>query len=373
MKTDITIGDANLYRIAVGMSKIGTFENYDVRYVENRINIIGKLTEFGRIFVDTSPIYGDGFSETVIGAHIRKFKNSTFIATKYYPEDHHTKKDVVESVTKSLSRLQVENIDLLQLHWPNPLANIEGILEGVEFLIEQGDIGNFGVCNFSIQEIKELRQKMPNLKILTNQIELNLTNLSDLETTNNQESLTMLAYGVLLQGKITSRSKQYSEIFEYGRNHGISPAAVAVGVILAQENQIMPILKISSIDHLNDIMRLFEGNLDSTELLNLGSNFRSEIRYVDPDRIILIGDKFRRPYITLEDALLNREHLFPSPVSLAARILKLGKVLPLKVRRAEGDTFQIDYYDPFDQIKKYWAWRIAYPGYDVPVLVIEDF
>ena len=73
----------------------------------------------------------------------------------------------------------------------------------------------------------------------------------------------------------------------------------------------------------------------------------------------------------LEEALINMQELFPSPAAFAARILKFDIEFPLKVRDLGNGTYEIDTADPFDQVKKYWAYRIAKPHENIPVTIVE--
>ena len=58
--------------------------------------------------------------------------------------------------------------------------------------------------------------------------------------------------------------------------------------------------------------------------------------------------------------------------SYAVRILKYSLEFPIKVRDIGNGSFEIDKSDPFDSVKKYWAYKIARPNEDIPVVVIDD-
>lgn len=371
MLAEYTIGGTKVFRIGLGMSKIGTVKNHSKVHIENRIGVLSKLSSLGKVFIDTSPVYGSGFSETVTGEAISQSREKFFVASKYYPLDNHKKSNLLESVRSSMTRLGVSHLDLLQLHWPNPLANIYEILEDVNSLINDGLINGFGVCNFTQREIEDLVEGVPGLQVTSNQIELHPGNLPELDKGTFDDSHVTLAYGAILQGRVTYSKTQYQAICKYAKDYNLKPVAVGIALLLIQKRPVMPIIKVSSSRHLDEILQVFNADLDINALSNLGSTFQNNLAYVSPERIKLVGDGYRQPYLSLAEALINPLELFPSPVSMASRILKYNLVLPIKVQIGTSGALTIDSFDPFDQIKKYWAWRIAYPGKDIPINICE--
>ena len=347
------------------MNKMGTNANYNEDYINFRFNVIEKATELGRVLIDTSPIYGNGFSESETSKIISRLKKKLFIATKYYPENKHKKEDVLDSIKKSISRLKAQEIDLLQVHWPNWLANSEEVCEGLIKAKELGLISSVGICNFSGREITEFL-KSNDLSLVSNQIELNLLNINDYEKTSS--NLVEILYGCLLQGRLSDISNQET-LNALSNDYGIKPSVLTIAYLLKKSYPSVCISKVSSIEHLSDLTQALELNLEASLEKELAS-LKTDTLFIDPSKIILKGDSCRNPYLTFEDAIYNKLDLFPSPLSLAVRILKYDLVLPVKVLR-NGDLFSIDGYDPFDQIKKFWGWRIAFPDSKVPIKVIS--
>ena len=74
----------------------------------------------------------------------------------------------------SLRRLQTDRIDLYQIHWPNPRANMEEVFEVLEQYQTTGVIGGIGICNFTLQEVDALSHVVRLNNIASNEIELNL-------------------------------------------------------------------------------------------------------------------------------------------------------------------------------------------------------
>jgi len=324
----------------------------------------------GRVFIDTSPIYGNGFSEIVIGNFLSQSKGRYFLATKYYPNDYTTAKDVIQSVEGSLNRLKIDKVDLIQLHWPNPLANMNEVVEGLNILFEQGKIGGLGSCNFSQAEILDLKNIWPR-ELITNQQEVNLNNIGARHEYLDPTGARTMSYGTLIQGRFTFSEVQRKYINDIATQINLTPAAMTLKILNLLDPEIIPILKISSTEHLNELIEGLNQEVDESILVEFNKIEKIEITYIDPKIITLIGDKTRSPYLSREEALRNSLQLFPSPASLAERIKKFNLILPIKVSPLSGGLFEIDSADPFDQVKKYWAWLIAYPDTKIPVIIFE--
>jgi aryl-alcohol dehydrogenase-like predicted oxidoreductase len=324
----------------------------------------------GRVFIDTSPIYGNGFSEIVIGNFLSQSKGRYFLATKYYPNDYTTANNVIQSVEGSLSRLKIDKVDLIQLHWPNPLANMNEVVEGLNVLFEQGKIGGLGSCNFSQAEILDLITIWPR-ELITNQQEINLNNVGARHEYLDPTGARTMSYGTLIQGRFTFSEVQRKYINDVATQINLTPAAMTLKILSLLDPEIIPILKISSVKHLNELVEGLNQELDESILVGFNKIDKIEISYLDPKKIKLIGDKTRNPYLSSEEALRNLLQLFPSPASIAERIRKFNLILPIKVRTLSGGLFEIDSEDPFDQVKKYWAWLLAYPETKIPAIIFE--
>jgi len=115
---------------------------------ETIVEAIAKAFELGINYFDTAPGYGDGASERMFGRAIHPFRDQVTIATKAIA----TKKDdILRSIEPSLERLQVETIDVMQIHgtWytdgqAQEILGPNGALEGLQILRSQGLIKFLG-------------------------------------------------------------------------------------------------------------------------------------------------------------------------------------------------------------------------------------
>ena len=113
----------------------------------------------GVTFIDTANVYGDGRSETIIG-RVLKARGGTrpFVATKTGREgtnkpDAYNKANITKSVEASLKRLQMDALDLVQLHCPHPavyyMPEVFDILDGLK---KDGKLKHYGV---SVEKVEE--------------------------------------------------------------------------------------------------------------------------------------------------------------------------------------------------------------------------
>jgi len=136
---------------------------------------IRRAVDLGVNWIDTAAVYGLGHSEEVVGAAIREMPVSErpYIFTKCglcWDGDGGAAREAfgrlkAESVRKeaenSLRRLGVEAIDLYQIHWPNPNADIEEAWGEMVKLKAEGKVRFIGVSNHSVKQMERLRKIAP--------------------------------------------------------------------------------------------------------------------------------------------------------------------------------------------------------------------
>lgn len=127
-------------------------------------------------FFDTADVYGDGISESRIGAWCKQQEQTPYIATKVgrdarlYPNSY-TKEGVRQSLQASAKRLGVEQINLAQLHCvPRDVLFSGDILAWMEDLQKEGLIQHFGASVEMIDEavFAATHPNMATLQILFN-------------------------------------------------------------------------------------------------------------------------------------------------------------------------------------------------------------
>lgn len=136
---------------------------------EASVRTIWKALDAGINWIDTAAVYGLGHSEEVVGKAIKDLSQRPIIATKcgltWNEKDEIInclkKESVKKEAEDSLRRLQVEVIDLYQIHWPIPDEQIEEGWEAISELIEEGKVRYGGVSNFSVSQMQRVQKIHP--------------------------------------------------------------------------------------------------------------------------------------------------------------------------------------------------------------------
>jgi aryl-alcohol dehydrogenase-like predicted oxidoreductase len=133
------------------------------------IATILRALEMGINWIDTAPVYGCGHAEEIVGKAIKGLSSKPIIATKcglHCDKDgniiYRLKRESVRAeVEASLRRLQIDVIDLYQIHWPIPEDDIEEAWETVAEAVKEGKVRYAGVSNFNIEQIKRIQSIHP--------------------------------------------------------------------------------------------------------------------------------------------------------------------------------------------------------------------
>jgi aryl-alcohol dehydrogenase-like predicted oxidoreductase len=129
---------------------------------DESIAAISHAIELGVNWIDTAAGYGFGHSEEIVGRALEGMSERPLVFTKCGilegPE-----RSVVRSITRdsvlaeaeaSLARLRVDAIDLYQIHWPIPDAEVEEGWAAMVELREQGLVRHIGVSNFNVEQLR---------------------------------------------------------------------------------------------------------------------------------------------------------------------------------------------------------------------------
>ncbi|MCM3763234.1 aldo/keto reductase [Alkalihalobacillus oceani] len=153
-KTDIEIS-----KLGVGTNAIGGHNLYENLDEKQGQDFLREALNNGITFVDTADIYGVGRTEELVGEVLTDYPRDSYVlATKGGqtvdgPNNHPNY--LREAVERSLSRLQVEYIDLYYLHFYDQKTPLVESIGELSRLVEEGKIKSIGVSNLTIDQLKE--------------------------------------------------------------------------------------------------------------------------------------------------------------------------------------------------------------------------
>lgn len=259
--------------IGMGTWGIGGFSTPDYRYDEAAIKALRYGIELGITLIDTAEMYGAGHSEEVVGMAIKGLREKVFIATKvWYTNLRYD--DVLRSAEKSLKRLQIDVIDLYQVHWPNPHIPLSETMKAMEKLVLDGKARFIGVSNFSVKLMEEARAALSKIDIVSNQVEYSLLSReveNDILPYCEREGITLIAYSPLGRGNIFNdpRSKILREI---AKKYNKTPAQVALNWLISK-NPVVAIPKAINLSHIKENANATGWRLSNEDLELLSRTF----------------------------------------------------------------------------------------------------
>lgn len=116
-------------------------------------------------FFDTAEVYGSGLAELLLGEALRDFRREQLvISTKLYwggPGPNETDlswKRILEGTQQSLRRLQMDYVDLLFCHRPDPETPIEETVRAMDYVVRSGMAFYWGTSEWSREQIEEAHQ-----------------------------------------------------------------------------------------------------------------------------------------------------------------------------------------------------------------------
>jgi len=125
--------------------------------------LVGRALEAGINFIDTADVYAEGLSEQITGQALRDLKvprDSVVVATKGYGPTGPganakgaSRLHLIDACKASLKRLQLDHIDLYQIHGFDPATPIEEQVRALDILVQHGHVRYVGVSNWAAWQI----------------------------------------------------------------------------------------------------------------------------------------------------------------------------------------------------------------------------
>jgi aryl-alcohol dehydrogenase-like predicted oxidoreductase len=163
-------------------------------------------------WIDTAAIYGHGNAELVVGKAIQGRRDAVIVATKcgrVWEGDSREigkslkRASVFREVDASLRRLNIDVIDLYQIHWPEPDEEVEEGWTAVADLVKAGKVRYGGVCNFNLAQLKRaqaihpIASLQPPYSMLKREIEADIVSWCEVNRVG------ILAYSPMQAGLLT--------------------------------------------------------------------------------------------------------------------------------------------------------------------------
>lgn len=266
---------------AVGALGQGTWymgERADQRAAE--VAALRAGLDLGIDLIDTAEMYGEGGAEEVVGEAITGRRNGVFLVSKVYPHNA-SRAGVVAACERSLRRLRTDRIDLYLLHWrgEHPL---EETIAGFEALQQAGKIRHWGVSNFDVADMEELRTAGGGA-CAANQVLYNPSRRGpefDLLPWLSDAGIPAMAYSPIEQGRLPREGA----LGRIARKHGVDPFQVALAWVMRRPD-VIAIPKATRIAHVEANARARDIVLDTEDLAEIDRDFPPPARKAELEMI----------------------------------------------------------------------------------------
>ncbi|HZO94188.1 MAG TPA: aldo/keto reductase [Candidatus Baltobacteraceae bacterium] len=253
---EIRVGDLTVHRMGFGAMRItGNGVWGEPRDRSEAVRLLRHVVERGVDFIDTADSYGPYVSEDIIAEALAPYPEGLVIATKggfvrpgpdRWVVDARPER-LRECLEGSLRRLKLERIDLYQLHRIDPKVPVEETLGALTDLQREGKIRHIGISETDVDEYERCRCTAPIVSVQ------NLYNVEDRRSEDvlracERDGVAFLPWYPLAG----SGSPKHAALSRVAREHGATPAQIALAWLLARSPQMLPIPGTSSIAHFDE-------------------------------------------------------------------------------------------------------------------------
>lgn len=223
---------------------------------ENARDVLRRADELGVDIIDTADSYGPGVSERLIGETLDTDRDDIVVATKgglLRNTDgdwtaHGAPDYLRNAVLCSLDRLRTDQIDLYQLHRPDPDAPFEDSVQTLAEFQDEGLVNHVGLSNVSVEQLETARDIVD---IATVQNEYNVGNREseDVLEACEEYGIGFIPWFPLGAGDLDEKEDVVRDVAEA---HDATPHQIALAWLLHHSDVILPIPGTSSLDHLEE-------------------------------------------------------------------------------------------------------------------------
>ena len=174
-----------------------------------------------------------------------------------------SKRHIIESVDQSLENLNTEYIDVLMINRPSPIMNFQEMADAFFILKESGKVREFGVVNFSPDQIRTMSKFFP---IMSNQVEVSMTHLSPLFDgtidTCVAHGMTPMSWSPLGGGSIYTNTKAGKKLEirlqKLADKYGWSLSEMALLFLMHHPAGILPVVNYAKPDKIKESTDLLD-------------------------------------------------------------------------------------------------------------------
>lgn len=192
----------------------------------------------------------------------------------------YSKKYIIWSVEQSLRNLETDYLDLLLLHRPSPLMQVEEIAEALERLKKDGKILDFGVSNFTPHQSDLIETK---IKISYNQIRFSLTHCEamldgsiDYMQIRKIRPMAWSPLGSVFKNDDEKTQRVFKKATEFSLKYGVPVDVILLAWILKHPAGILPVIGTTDPIRISNLMKATTFELELQDWFELWSESAGE-------------------------------------------------------------------------------------------------
>jgi 2,5-diketo-D-gluconate reductase B len=235
--------------------------------------LVEQAIRIGYRHIDTAQMYEN---EREVGEGVRAsgLRAEVMVTTKVQPTLL-APADLERSVKESLAKLQLDTIDLLLIHWPNPRVPLAETLGAMAKMKREGFVQALGVSNFTVALLDEANKVSPE-PLICDQVEYHpFLNQDKILDACRKAGIAVVAYSPVARGG----AKGNAMLERIGKAHGKSAAQVSLRWLVQQG--VVAIPRTSKVERLQENFDLFDFELSDQEMKEIAGLARSGGRIVN--------------------------------------------------------------------------------------------
>ena len=207
-------------RICLGCMSFGNDLAWKVELDEAR-RITKKAIDLGVNFFDTANVYSQGRSEEITGECLKGYRDDVIVATKVYGvmgdkpnQSGLSRRHILQQIKGSLKRLQMDHVELYQIHRWDHATPIEETLKALDALVHQGLVHYVGASSmWAWQFLKALNtsDRLGLVRFVSMQNHYNLIYREEEREMNplcKEEGIGLIPWSPLAKGFLTGKYKR---------------------------------------------------------------------------------------------------------------------------------------------------------------------
>lgn len=262
------IDKKDIFNLGIGTWKI------DIENIEKDIQALIHSNNLGQNYLSLSMLYNNGEVVNQLKKFIDKVdRNKLFIATNLEPIIE-SKSDVENQLNKYLEILDIEYVDMLQLHKPSfskiPLIEV---YKEIKRLVDLGKVKYIGISNASLEQLSSINREIK-IDFFEGIYNLECKIYEDINVLSycNENNIKFLCYQPLRRNRTAKRN--YPLLIELAKKYNKTQNQIILNWII-NEKKMLALVKSTNIDRINENNQALDFKMDAKDYEQL-NNFRSE-------------------------------------------------------------------------------------------------